>query len=101
MSLEEVLWVCELRFSKLKCCSMAGKQVYEVPSDNVGGSSSCIAVCIRGMDIQKVSDVCFAHFVSSRDLIAIVLIYLNCGEARDFTVCPTATYFCKNGNLGH
>ncbi|XP_076932508.1 uncharacterized protein LOC143598077 [Bidens hawaiensis] len=33
--------------------SMAGKQVYEVPSNNIGGSSSCIAVCIRGMDIQK------------------------------------------------
>ncbi|MFS7909478.1 putative vacuolar protein sorting-associated protein [Helianthus anomalus] len=33
--------------------SMAGKQVYEVPSSNVGGSSSCIAVCTRGMDIQK------------------------------------------------
>ncbi|XP_024982723.1 uncharacterized protein LOC112519038 isoform X5 [Cynara cardunculus var. scolymus] len=36
-----------------RCFSMAGKQVYEVPSNNVGGSSSCIAVCIRGMDIQK------------------------------------------------
>ncbi|KAL8205058.1 hypothetical protein R6Q57_010681 [Mikania cordata] len=33
--------------------SMAGKQLYEVPSNKVGGSSSCIAVCIRGMDIQK------------------------------------------------
>ncbi|KAI3677367.1 hypothetical protein L1987_86993 [Smallanthus sonchifolius] len=31
---------------------MAGKQVYEVPSNNVGGSS-CIALCTRGMDIQK------------------------------------------------
>ncbi|KAJ9559357.1 hypothetical protein OSB04_013971 [Centaurea solstitialis] len=36
-----------------RCTSMAGKQVYEVPSNNVGGSSTCIAVCIRGMDIQK------------------------------------------------
>lgn len=34
---------------------MAGKQVYEVPANNVGGSSSCIAVCIRGTDIQKVN----------------------------------------------
>ncbi|KAI7737218.1 hypothetical protein M8C21_001541, partial [Ambrosia artemisiifolia] len=36
-----------------RCYSMAGKQVYEVPSNSVGGSSSCIALCIRGMDIQQ------------------------------------------------
>ncbi|XP_035834787.1 uncharacterized protein LOC110887015 isoform X3 [Helianthus annuus] len=36
-----------------RCFSMAGKQLYEVPSDSVGGSPSCIALCIRGMDIQK------------------------------------------------
>ncbi|KAD5802908.1 hypothetical protein E3N88_14268 [Mikania micrantha] len=35
-----------------RCSSMAGKQVYEVPSNSVGGSS-CIALCIRGTDIQK------------------------------------------------
>lgn len=51
-------------YSKLKSCSMAGKQVYEVPSDNVGGSSSCIAVCNRGTDIQKVNGVCFPQFLS-------------------------------------
>ncbi|XP_065863891.1 uncharacterized protein [Euphorbia lathyris] len=33
--------------------SMAGRQVYEVPSSNVGGSAFCIAVCFRGMDIQQ------------------------------------------------
>ncbi|KAK1425949.1 hypothetical protein QVD17_14616 [Tagetes erecta] len=37
----------------LRCSSMDGKQVYEVPSNSVGGSSYCIALCIRGMDIQK------------------------------------------------
>ncbi|KAF7836889.1 putative vacuolar protein sorting-associated protein [Senna tora] len=34
---------------------MAGKQVLEVPPTDVGGSPFCIAVCFRGMDIQKVS----------------------------------------------
>ncbi|XVE82332.1 hypothetical protein DITRI_Ditri15bG0139900 [Diplodiscus trichospermus] len=33
--------------------SMAGKQVHEVPSTNIGGSSFCIAVSPRGMDTQK------------------------------------------------
>ncbi|KAM7259519.1 hypothetical protein ACFE04_015260 [Oxalis oulophora] len=33
--------------------SMAGQQVYEVPPTSVGGSPFCIAVCCRGMDIQK------------------------------------------------
>ncbi|KAI3512412.1 hypothetical protein L1887_19727 [Cichorium endivia] len=36
-----------------RCTSMAGKQVLEVPPNSVGGSSSCIAVYNRGMDIQK------------------------------------------------
>ncbi|GJS95677.1 hypothetical protein Tco_0802645 [Tanacetum coccineum] len=34
---------------------------HEVPSDNVGGSSSCIAVCIRGMGIQTVNDICCVY----------------------------------------
>lgn len=33
--------------------SMAGRQVLDVPPMNVGGSPFCIAVSIRGMDIQK------------------------------------------------
>ncbi|KAH1088253.1 hypothetical protein AAZX31_07G215500 [Glycine max] len=33
--------------------SMAGRQVLDVPSTNVGGSAFCIAVSTRGMDIQK------------------------------------------------
>ncbi|KAL6576075.1 hypothetical protein OROHE_000546 [Orobanche hederae] len=36
-----------------RCSSMAGKQVCDVPSTNVGGSTFCIAVSTRGMDIQK------------------------------------------------
>ncbi|XAR56952.1 hypothetical protein NMG60_11024929 [Bertholletia excelsa] len=36
-----------------RCFSMSGKQVYEVPPANVGGSASCIAVSARGVDTQK------------------------------------------------
>lgn len=35
---------------------MAGKQVYEVPPKNIGGSELCIAVSARGIDTQKVGD---------------------------------------------
>lgn len=34
---------------------MAGRQVFEVPSTNIGGSPFCVAVSPRGMDTQKVS----------------------------------------------
>lgn len=50
-----------------RCISMAGKQVYEVPSDNVGGSSSCIAVCNRGTDIQKALESSSTLVVKFRD----------------------------------
>ncbi|XP_071698618.1 uncharacterized protein [Rutidosis leptorrhynchoides] len=50
-----------------RCTSMAGKQVYEVPPGNVGGSSSCIAVCIRGMDIQKALESSSTLIVKLRD----------------------------------
>ncbi|GAB4828173.1 hypothetical protein Ancab_035090 [Ancistrocladus abbreviatus] len=43
----------EMSHNYRRCCSMAGKQVYEVPPANVGGSLFCIAVCFRGMDLQK------------------------------------------------
>ncbi|KAM1215633.1 hypothetical protein ACFX13_012262 [Malus domestica] len=33
--------------------SMAGRQVYEVPPANIGGSLFCVAVSYRGMDNQK------------------------------------------------
>lgn len=38
-------------------CSMAGRQVFEVPPANIGGSPFCTAVSFRGMDAQKVSHV--------------------------------------------
>ncbi|XP_042475866.1 uncharacterized protein LOC122057714 isoform X2 [Macadamia integrifolia] len=36
-----------------RCTSMSGRQVYEVPPTNVGGSPFSIAVAFRGMDTQK------------------------------------------------
>ncbi|XP_019418850.1 PREDICTED: uncharacterized protein LOC109329610 isoform X2 [Lupinus angustifolius] len=33
--------------------SMAGRQVLDVPPSSIGGSSFCIAVSVRGLDIQK------------------------------------------------
>lgn len=36
---------------------MAGRQVYEVPPANIGGSSFCLAVSYRGMDNQKVCQI--------------------------------------------
>lgn len=47
-------WTPDLEIFFLGCCSMAGRQVYEVPPLNIGGSSFCIAVSYRGLDIQKV-----------------------------------------------
>lgn len=49
------LYVLESEMSRSyqRCSSMAGKQVLEVPPANVGGSPSCIAVCVRGVDAQK------------------------------------------------
>ncbi|CAL5415223.1 unnamed protein product [Camellia sinensis] len=50
------LYVLESEMSQnyQRCSSMAGKQVDEVPPMNVGGSVSCLAVSVRGMDTQKV-----------------------------------------------
>ncbi|KAJ7520814.1 hypothetical protein O6H91_19G024000 [Diphasiastrum complanatum] len=36
-----------------RCCSMNNKQVLEIPSENIGGSDFVIALCNRGMDLQK------------------------------------------------
>ncbi|KAJ8645273.1 hypothetical protein MRB53_007021 [Persea americana] len=36
-----------------RCSSMAGRQVFEVSPASVGGSLFSVAVCFRGMDIQK------------------------------------------------
>ncbi|XP_015689233.1 uncharacterized protein LOC102707936 [Oryza brachyantha] len=43
----------EVSQSYQRCCSMAGRQVIEVPSTSVGGSLYSIAVCSRGLDMQK------------------------------------------------
>ncbi|KAK9053434.1 hypothetical protein SSX86_030068 [Deinandra increscens subsp. villosa] len=50
-----------------RCFSMAGKQVYEVPSNSVGGSSSCVALCIRGMDMQKALELSSTLVVKFHD----------------------------------
>ncbi|KAM2018735.1 hypothetical protein ACFX1T_021631 [Malus domestica] len=39
--------------SYLRYSSMAGRQVYEVPPENIGGSLFCLAVSYKGMDNQK------------------------------------------------
>jgi vacuolar protein sorting-associated protein 13A/C len=38
------------------CCSMASRQVFEVPPTSVGGSLFSIGVCSRGADTQKVNN---------------------------------------------
>ncbi|XP_059444630.1 uncharacterized protein LOC132176414 [Corylus avellana] len=43
----------EKSLSYQRSTSMAGRQVYEVPPTNIGGSPFCLAVSFRGMDIQK------------------------------------------------
>ncbi|XP_073012998.1 uncharacterized protein [Typha latifolia] len=49
------LYVLESEFSRnyQRFCSMAGRQVIEIPSTSVGGSLYAVAVCSRGVDIQK------------------------------------------------
>ena len=42
-------------------CSMGGRQVLEVPPANIGGSPFCIAICLRGMDIQKVNNIAIVY----------------------------------------
>jgi len=39
---------------KVSVCSMAGRQVFEVPPANIGGSPYCLAVGVRGIDLKKV-----------------------------------------------
>ena len=39
------------------CCSMAGRQVFDVPPTNIGGLPFCIAISYRGLEIQKASPV--------------------------------------------
>ncbi|RVX21853.1 putative ribonuclease H protein [Vitis vinifera] len=53
--------------SYMRCSSMAGKQVTEVPSSNLGGSLFCIAVSFRGMDFQKALESSSTLVIEFRD----------------------------------
>lgn len=70
---------------------MAGKQVYEVPPANVGGSPYCIAVSVRGMDNQKVGCAEFKWKVSCivscfRNHIPIIFLCIpSCSVCRTFS----------------
>ncbi|KAF7837665.1 putative vacuolar protein sorting-associated protein [Senna tora] len=46
---------------------MGGRQVVEVPPTNIGGSPFCIAVCFRGMDIQKALESSSTWILDFRD----------------------------------
>lgn len=48
-------------------CSMASRQVFDVPSASVGGSLYSIAVCSRGADMQKVIFLAFLPFFNFVD----------------------------------
>ncbi|KAJ1696999.1 hypothetical protein LUZ63_005511 [Rhynchospora breviuscula] len=43
----------ELARTYQRCCSMAGRHIFEVPPASVGGSLYAIAVSSRGLDVQK------------------------------------------------
>ncbi|CAL5058295.1 unnamed protein product [Urochloa decumbens] len=43
----------ELSQNYQRCCSMASRQIFEVPPSSVGGSLFSIGVCSRGADTQK------------------------------------------------
>lgn len=57
----------EVSHNYLRRSSMTGKQVYEVPSTNVGGSTSCLLVSARGMEIQKALESFNTLVVEFRD----------------------------------
>ncbi|CAN4121397.1 unnamed protein product [Withania somnifera] len=57
----------ELSHSYLKCSSMAGKQVHEIPPANIGGTFSCISISTRGMDLQKVLESSNTMIIEFRD----------------------------------
>lgn len=52
--LQRLLHVLRRLKYKVSMCSMAGRQVFEVPPANIGGSPYCLAVGIRGTDLKKV-----------------------------------------------
>ncbi|XP_075085926.1 uncharacterized protein LOC107782497 [Nicotiana tabacum] len=57
----------ELSHSYLRCSSMAGKQVLEIPPANIGGTFSCIGISARGMDMQKVLESSSTMIIEFRD----------------------------------
>ncbi|CAK9187594.1 unnamed protein product [Ilex paraguariensis] len=57
----------EISQSYQRCLSMAGKQVYEVPSTNVSGSPSCVSVSVRGLDTQKALESFSTLIIEFRD----------------------------------
>lgn len=50
-----------------RCASMSGRQVFEVSPANVGGSLFSIAVCFRGVDIQKALESSNTLIIEFRD----------------------------------
>ncbi|XP_010266663.1 PREDICTED: uncharacterized protein LOC104604129 isoform X2 [Nelumbo nucifera] len=50
-----------------RCSSMAGQQVSEVPPSSIGGSPFSIAVCSRGIDIQKALESSNTMIIKLRD----------------------------------
>lgn len=63
------LYVLESEVSQnyQRCSSMAGRQVFEVPSTSVGGSLYSIAVSSRGADIQKALESTNTLIIEFRD----------------------------------
>ncbi|XP_071939359.1 uncharacterized protein [Coffea arabica] len=57
----------ETSHSYQRCLSMAGKQVFEVPPANVGGSLCCLAVCVRGVDAKKALESFSSLIIEFRD----------------------------------
>ncbi|CAM9004161.1 unnamed protein product [Rhodiola kirilowii] len=58
----------EKSVSYQRCSSMAGRKIHEVPPSNVGNSTLCIAVSIRGMDIQKALESISTWVIEFRDM---------------------------------
>ncbi|KAK1391163.1 hypothetical protein POM88_019341 [Heracleum sosnowskyi] len=50
-----------------RCSSMAGKHIFEVPPTNVGGITSCIGGCARGIDSQKALESFSTLIIKFRD----------------------------------
>lgn len=60
---------------------MAGKHIFEVPPTNVGGITSCIGVCARGVDSQKVDDADFIQL-----LLYVLLFHMIHGLGQSYCI---------------